>query len=860
MKKKVTLRALAVLSCGALCLTAIPLSACGSKRDDIVLMAEEFSGLFNPFYATSAADMEVLNLINLSMLTTDSKGDIVFGDEYATVVKDFEITYEDNTSGGKDAVYTFVIKNGLKFSDGVPLTMNDVMFNIYEYLDPVYTGSSTMYSVKIKGLAQYRTQSSYSGDESERLQDTDSQQAYEMAGYRRNELKYVYQDNFENTNVSSGESYYGEPDDVRAEIKKWEVSQKYKDATPLADGKTYNDQLLADYDYVLETFEKELNADFSAACESYDLDSDTSPYKKWASKMKNDVFKFFLYEGYIEPEYERGANGKEDKSKIKGFNEKVDVSKFKKQEDAVKKVFNDKICENFLEVISSWGTAGTIMTEFSAGAKEMILSNRADGDGLKYPNVTGIVSLGHQPTQDNDITVNGHTYNIAYQHDDKGRPAVENTYDVLQIKLDGMDPKAKYNFSFAVAPVHYYSNLEVDIAKNEFGVAYASAYFQSKVIQSLRNVKVPLGAGPYKASNRSNEDNPTGAEFYRNNYVFFKANRNFMFEVKTEKLRYQYVSSSNALDKLANKEIDYASPQYTQKNAARLKKMKSKGFEQLGSMQLGYGYIGINAGKVTDINARKAIMSAMQTELALKYYEPETCKLIDWPMSLESWAYPKDQSGNSKANGKDWLMWTGPEAAKEKIKDYTSKIKDGSKLNYKFTIAGASITEHPTYAVFKQAAELLNECGWNVEVKADSQALTKLSTGSLEVWAAAWGSTIDPDMYQVYHKNSGATSVYAWGYREILAAPNKYKDEYEIITKKLSPKIDDARRIEDQTERAQMYEDAMDFVLELAVEMPVYQRMNLYAYNAKRIGGIPDQAHVNVFTSPLEKIWELEIL
>ena len=37
-------------------------------------------------------------------------------------------------------------------------------------------------------------------------------------------------------------------------------------------------------------------------------------------------------------------------------------------------------------------------------------------------------------------------------------------------------------------------------------------------------------------------------------------------------------------------------------------------------------------------------------------------------------------------------------------------------------IAGASITEHPTYAVFKQASEILNSLGWDIEVKADSQA------------------------------------------------------------------------------------------------------------------------------------------
>lgn len=183
--------------------------------------------------------------------------------------------------------------------------------------------------------------------------------------------------------------------------------------------------------------------------------------------------------------------------------------------------------------------------------------------------------------------------------------------------------------------------------------------------------------------------------------------------------------------------------------------------------------------------------------------------------------------------------------------------KGDSQLKIRFTIAGASITEHPTYSVFKQAAEILNSCDWEVEVKADSQALTKLSTGSLEVWAAAWGSTIDPDMYQVYHKNSSATSVYAWGYREIKANTTTYSYENGIITK-LSKVIDDARAIDNQSERTKMYEEAMGYVLDLAVEMPVYQRKNLYAYNSNNVSGFNE--NVNPYSTPLEKVWELELV
>ncbi|MCQ2399586.1 MAG: ABC transporter substrate-binding protein, partial [Clostridia bacterium] len=414
---------------------------------------------------------------------------------------------------------------------------------------------------------------------------------------------------------------------------------------------------------------------------------------------------------------------------------------------------------------------------------------------------------------------------------------------------------------FSVAPVHYYANdPEVDIANNKFGVVWSSYDFQSKVIQSQLHQEVPVGAGAFMATNRDNADNPKGDEFVKSNIVYYKANENFEFPVKAKKLRFQVVSSANALDKLASNEVDFVTPQFTLENSNRINSMKSKGYEELHAWQLGYGYIGVNAGKVSNINLRKAIMSAMNTSLATEFYASGTCKTIAWPMSMESWAYPYEDPVNKigpKENTYDYMNWEGDAAAKEKIESYTEAAHaSANDLKITFTIAGSSITEHPTYKVFKKASELLNECGWKVEVKADSQALTKLSTGSLAVWAAAWGSTVDPDMYQVYHKNSTATSVYAWGYREIKANSTKYSEENRIIND-LSAVIDDARSINDKGQRRNLYETAMNYVLQLAVEMPVYQRMNLYAYNANTITGISSE--VNPYSSPLERIWELEL-
>jgi peptide/nickel transport system substrate-binding protein len=157
--------------------------------------------------------------------------------------------------------------------------------------------------------------------------------------------------------------------------------------------------------------------------------------------------------------------------------------------------------------------------------------------------------------------------------------------------------------------------------------------------------------------------------------------------------------------------------------------------------------------------------------------------------------------------------------------------------------------------VFRDAAALLNSMGWNVEVVCDSQALTKINTGSLAVWAAAWSSALDPDMYQVYHKNSSATSTLAWGYNFLK---NSGSDEELEILDEMAELIDAARETNDKAERAELYEEAMGYVLDLAVELPVYQRDVLYAYNSKVINKDSVDSDVNPYSSPLDRIWEIE--
>ena len=145
--------------------------------------------------------------------------------------------------------------------------------------------------------------------------------------------------------------------------------------------------------------------------------------------------------------------------------------------------------------------------------------------------------------------------------------------------------------------------------------------------------------------------------------------------------------------------------------------------------------------------------------------------------------------------------------------------------------------------------------GWDVEVVCDTQALTKINTGALQVWAAAWSSALDPDMYQVYHKDSTATSTLAWGYNYLKTSGSA--EELDILDE-LSELIDQARETDDQAVRTELYEEAMGYILDLAVELPVYQRDVLYAYNAKVIDSESLPKTINPYSSPLDRIWELK--
>ena len=791
----------------------------------LVLSTSELDGVFNPFYSSSASDGSIVGMTQISMLSSDKYGKVAYGENEACVVLDYEAVPQTNADGKVEkTVYRFVLKNDVKFSNGSPLTMKDVLFNLYVYLDPAYYGSATIYSTDIVGLKEYQTQSR---NESE--QDSFESQFTALAVDRIQRLldclELVY-DAHKNTSLTVEQmetELTSAMNDAKALDEKYgTVMEDYA----LAE-KYFREELQKDYNYARGTAQDIVFTDKSGSKVTLTTDTEAFLYNEGLIKWNEDEYKF---------EYSLGE-------KSKDWTEQA----------AIDALFQSYFPNQVDVVITMWNTANELRTYFS------YLEKQAYFEGLdeKIENISGI----RYANRTESVTVNGKEYGVPTLGSDGG---VTSGNEVLEITINEVDPKAIWNFAFTVAPMYYYSNAEqialFDYEKH-FGVEFGSIEFQDEAIKHPDKLGVPVGAGPYKATTQNGDSsNVTAGTFKNLNLVYFERNDYFMFDVKIKYVNYQVVSTNLMLDTLYSGGVHFVEPACKQENIDSLAARASEGFGSSFVMTNGYGYIGINASKIPSLAVRQAIMHAINTQHAVDYYLGYSYSIYR-PMTMASWAYPKD------AATEQFYKFDETGAKSEQlVKDagFTKNSdgiyqKDGHVCKYVFTIAGDT-TDHPAYNSLKQAAEILNAHGFDIEVKPDINALSKLNNGDLTVWAAAWGAGVDPDMYQVYHIDSkGSTDN--WGYPAIKAnAGGKYDTELEIL-KDLSEIIDAARETLDEERRKEYYAEALDMVMQLAVELPTYQRSDLFAYNSNIIDAstLTPKEDLTPYNGPLSRIWEVSL-
>lgn len=415
----------------------------------------------------------------------------------------------------------------------------------------------------------------------------------------------------------------------------------------------------------------------------------------------------------------------------------------------------------------------------------------------------------------------------------------------MTIHMTSYDATAIYSMSFIVAPMHWYGDASLyDYDNNSFG------FVKGDLSTVKAKTSDPMGCGPYVYQG------------YDNGVVTFKANPDYYLGApKIETILMQEAVDSDYVPGIISGSFDVASPSISNTTLMAIKDGNSNG-ELTGDTistylvdYRGYGYLGISAelvkvGEDAGSDASKALRKGFMTlfsvyrDTVINSYYGDRASVIQYPISNTSWAAPKpadegyeiaysrDAEGNqiytdgmtdeqkyeaAKAAAITWFKAAGftYDEAAGKFTDVTE--------TYEVLIPGQGEQDHPVYGVVVAASEVLAELGITLQVNdvGTSTWNNALEGNTAMMWAAAWQSSVDPDMTQVYTSENYVTGTNS--------------NHYAIRDAELDSLIAQGRASADTEERKSIYKNCFDIVLDWGVELPTYQRKDCVTVSSQRI-------------------------
>lgn len=466
-------------------------------------------------------------------------------------------------------------------------------------------------------------------------------------------------------------------------------------------------------------------------------------------------------------------------------------------------------------VINSGGAEGLFDGDVLSAAKTALLKEKvAKGEGKEVPNIEGIKKI--------------------------------NDYEV-QVTTEGFDAKAEHDLNCTLEPMHYLGDKsQYDYDNNKFGFTRGKT---DEIKDKIGQPKVGTGAYVF--------------DKYENKIVYLKANtKYFKGEPKIKQIQLKESQDKDLIPGVQKGTIDMAEDITGSKDALDQikalnsnKKISGNVLTTVTTLNNGYGYLGIdservNVGGKKDSDQSKALRKGLATifavyrEKAISSYYGDAASVIQYPISNTSWAAPKQSDPGYKnaystdVTGKDIYSDSMSDTDKEKAAitaalgffkqagctvsgNKVTKAPAGLKLDFEVTIGGSGQGEHPAFAVITDAAATLKNMGVNIRINdmSDTAAMfDKVDNGEADIFVMAWGNSMDPDMYQIYHSSS-------------IGASNKYK----IADKKLDALIVKARLSDNKEYRKTVYKQCLDIVLDWAVEVPIYQRENVSIFSSERM-------------------------
>jgi len=721
--------------------------------DTLVVGYSNFSQKFSSFFAESAYDQDVASMTQVGLLGTDREGNVVLkgieGETIAYNGKDYTYTGIADCEikeNGEQVDYNITMRDDIKFSDGEPMTIDDAIFSLYVFCDPTYDGSSTMSSLPIVGIEEYKSGMSSLFD------IAIARMAADAAAPAEGE--------------EAAAPAEGEEAPAAVDYSKYITDEQlnfFKDAFTKG-GAAFAQSIV---DYCLTNY-----ADYGAT------DVKTSA-GLWGFNLADGATAEDFFAAILAAYgYDVSDNGMNK--------EKADIS----LTECIKNALGDRV------------------SEFEAGVQT----------GDSAANIAGVKKTG-----DYSMTVT----------------------------LSKVDATAIYQMGWVVAPLHYYGSKDAyNYDKNQFG-------FKKGDLSGVKSkTTTPMGAGPYKFVS------------YENGTVTFERNENYYKGApKIKNVLFKESSDADKLTGVATGTLDISDPSISDATVKAIKEynggeMSGKVIETNSVDNLGYGYIGIcskrvkvgeDVGSTESKNLRKAFATlfSVYRDTVINSYYGERASVIQYPISNTSWAAPKPaDDGYQIAYSKDVdgnAIYTDGmtddqkfEAALKaaigyfKAAGYTwddaqgkfTAAPEGAAMTFEFMIPADGVGDHPSFGIVTNASNALKSIGIDLQVNdlSNSSALwDALDANTCDMWAAAWGAAVDPDMYQIYHSTS------------VAGAGGSGDNHYCITDENLDKKIVEARSSLDQAYRKAVYKECLDIILDWACEIPTYQRQNVIIFSAERV-------------------------
>ncbi len=358
----------------------------------------------------------------------------------------------------------------------------------------------------------------------------------------------------------------------------------------------------------------------------------------------------------------------------------------------------------------------------------------------------------------------------------------------LRLVMDAYHPGDLCQLEVPIAALHHYGDpAQYDYAAQRFG-------FPKGDLSAVEAVHTPVGLGPYRL-----------------------------------------LHAGQSLTLIANPQYYLGAPKIPLLQLST----NCKGTRTRQVPRAGYGCVGIHAeavcvggepGSEASRNLRRALATVISAyrAVSVEAYFGEAAYVIDTPLCQASWAVPEEAhtAFSTDVAGRAIRCDAVQETALGFLRAAGYSVQDGqvtaappgAKTEYEVLVGGVGRGDHPAYLALQYAAASLGELGITLKVTdvTDFSALScAVQTGKAELFAFAWETAQDPDLYQVYHSRGSSNDVYG------------------ICDETLDALILQARQTPEQDVRRALYGQCLQIIRDWAVEVPLYQRVDTLYFSER---------------------------